>query len=143
MENKRSVVILDDCEVDQFVVRRTIDATQWFSHVDQFVDSREALAFFLSKKINSTGDAVDLLLLDFRMPHFNGVQFLHQIRSCKLGGLIKSVAVMMTVPLLQCDADAFRNAHPDVHFLDKPLKREALGSMIGATQVDQYEQCVA
>lgn len=134
MENKRSVVILDDCEVDQLFVRRTIEATHWFSHVEQFVDSREALAFFLSKKIDSSGDAVDLLLLDFRMPHFNGVQFLHQIRSCKLSELIKSVAVMMTVPLLQCDADAFRNAHPDVHFLDKPLKPEALGSMIGATE---------
>ncbi|MFN3172666.1 MAG: response regulator [Hyphomicrobiales bacterium] len=134
MESKRSVVVLDDCETDQFFVRRAIDETQWFSQVEQFVDPREALAFFLSRKLNSTNTAIDLLLLDFRMPHLNGVQFLKQVQACKLSELIKSVAVMMTVPLLQCDADAFRNAHQDVHFLDKPLQRDALGSIIGATE---------
>ncbi|MEO0384873.1 MAG: response regulator [Pseudomonadota bacterium] len=134
METKRSVVVLDDCETDQFFLRRAVDGTHWFSEVEQFVDPREALAFLLSRKINSTGAAIDLLLLDFRMPHLNGVQFLQQVQVCKLGELIKSVAVMMTVPLLQCDADAFRNAHQDVHFLEKPLQRDALGSIIGDTE---------
>ncbi|MEQ8658302.1 MAG: response regulator [Hyphomicrobiales bacterium] len=134
MEIKRSVVVLDDCETDQLLLRRAIDETHWFSQVEQFVDPREALAFFLSQKISNTSTAIDLLLLDFRMPHFNGVQFLQQVRTCKLGELIKNVAVMMTVPLLQCDANAFRNAHQHVHFLVKPLQRDALGSIIGATE---------
>lgn len=131
MDTKRSVVVIDDCEIDQFFARRTLDGTDWFSEVEQFIDPREALAFFLSKKLNSDETATDLLLLDFRMPHLNGVQFLQQMRACKLSQLIKSVAVMMTVPLLRCDSDAFVKSHTDVHFLAKPLRPKELGPMIG------------
>lgn len=131
MEHQHSVVVLDDCEIDQFFTRRAIDGTPWFSQIEQFMDPREALAFFVSKRLNNATNAVDLLLLDFRMPHLNGVQFLEQIQTCKLHQLIKSVAVMMTVPLLQCDADAFKRLHEDVQFIAKPLEREALGSAIG------------
>lgn len=132
MDHQHSVVVLDDCEIDQFFARRAIDETSWFDEIEQFVDPREALAFFVSKRLNGSEESIDLLLLDFRMPHMNGVQFLEQIKSCKLGQLIKSVAVMMTVPLLRCDADAFKKLHPDVSFVAKPLARDAIGSAIGA-----------
>jgi CheY-like chemotaxis protein len=131
MDHQHSVVVLDDCEIDQFFARRAIDETPWFDEVEQFVDPREALAFFVSKRLNGSDKSVDLLLLDFRMPHMNGVQFLEQIKSCNLGQLINSVAVMMTVPLLQCDAQAFKKLHPDLHFVAKPLERHAIGSAIG------------
>ena len=131
MGSKQSVVVLDDCEIDQFFARRTIDMTDWFDEVHQFLDPREALGFFAARQCHGETDGVDLLLLDFRMPHLSGLEFLQQIQACNLAHLVRRVAVMLTVPLLPQYERGFRGARADVGFIDKPVQQEALGKMIG------------
>lgn len=142
-KQSKSVVVLDDDEVDIFFARREIDKTELFDDIHQFTNPYEALKFFqdrqsIGQELSDTDEnagqnhAIDLLLLDFRMPYLNGVEFLEKLYADHLDHLFKKVAVMMTIPLMPDDEDRFRDADAGVMFLDKPLDADGLATIIRA-----------
>lgn len=139
----KNVVVLDDDEVDVFFARREIDKTGLFNDVHQFTSPRDALKFFQDYQSDrqdqseATGSGgkrgvIDLLLLDFRMPYLNGIEFLQSLRADGLDHLVSKVAVMLTIPLLPDDEDRFREVDEHVFFLDKPLEADCIASVIRA-----------
>lgn len=139
----KNVVVIDDDEVDIFFSVREIDKTDLFQEIYQFTDSRKALEFFKDRDVTDQntpksdnlpkeGKVIDLLLLDFRMPYLNGIEFLEALHANNLDHLIKKVAIMLTIPLMPDDEDRFRDADARVVFLDKPLDSDGLAAIVRA-----------
>ena len=72
-----ATVIIDDDQVYQLVMKRTIEHTGLVKSILQFYDGEEALGFFRNKK-ELIADLPELILLDINMPFMNGWQFLDE-----------------------------------------------------------------
>lgn len=117
-----TALVLDDCEIDQFFARRELERSLYFDTIHQFEDPELALAF-----LDECEDAaIDLLLLDFRMPGLNGLEFLQRLHQAELGSRVARVAVMMTVPLLAVDEKSFRHLDDDICFIPKPVDQAGI-----------------
>lgn len=131
-EQTRSVVIVDDDQVVIHFALKEIEKINLFSDVYSFTNSREALDF-LQERFATTNQvteqtkpldqsrSIDLLLLDFMMPYFNGIEFMEHLRAYHLDPFITKVAVMLTIPLMLEDEDRFREMDQAIAFLDKPI----------------------
>lgn len=131
-EQTRSVVIVDDDQVVIHFALKEIEKINLFSDVYSFTNSREALDF-LRERFAATNQmaeptkpldqsrSIDLLLLDFMMPYFNGIEFMEHLRAYHLDPFITKVAVMLTIPLMLEDEDRFREMDQAIAFLDKPI----------------------
>lgn len=142
-KNERSVVILDDSEIDQFFARREVEKMNYFGDIYQFMDPRKALEFFSQRqKAGNVDEAhpsdrsaarpIDILLLDFRMPYLNGLEYLEALRRDGHEQLVTRVVVMLTIPLLPTDEDSFLDAHDRVTFVEKPLEADQLMDVMRA-----------
>ncbi|MBN9386143.1 MAG: response regulator [Chitinophagaceae bacterium] len=69
--------IIDDDEIYQLVMRRTIEQTGVIGSILQFYDGEEALNYFKEKQDTPEG-LPDLILLDINMPFMDGWQFLDE-----------------------------------------------------------------
>ncbi|MDO6429144.1 response regulator [Flavitalea sp. BT771] len=78
MSNKLSVAgIIDDDEVYQLVMKRTIEQSGMVESVLQFYDGEEAISYFKEKHA-TTEMLPGLILLDINMPYMDGWQFLDE-----------------------------------------------------------------
>ena len=69
--------IIDDDQVYQLVMRRTIEQSGAIDSVLQFFDGEEALNYFREKQDTPEG-LPNLILLDINMPFMDGWQFLDE-----------------------------------------------------------------
>ena len=69
--------IIDDDEIYQLVMRRTIEQSGAIGSVLQFYDGEEALNYFREKRDTPEG-LPNLILLDINMPFMDGWQFLDE-----------------------------------------------------------------
>jgi len=69
--------IIDDDQIYQLVMRRTIEQSGAIESILQFYDGEEAINYF-KQKYNSSEGLPDLILLDINMPFMDGWQFLDE-----------------------------------------------------------------
>src|SRR5258706_14723526 len=69
--------IIDDDEVYQLVMKRTIEQSGMIENVLQFYDGEEALSYFRAKQDTIDG-LPELILLDINMPFMDGWRFLDE-----------------------------------------------------------------
>lgn len=69
--------IIDDDEIYQLVMKRTIEQSGAIGSVLQFYDGEEALSYFRERQDNPEG-LPNLILLDINMPFMDGWQFLDE-----------------------------------------------------------------
>jgi len=78
MSNKLSTAgIIDDDQIYQLVMKRTIEQSGVVGSVLQFYDGEEALNYFREKQDTPEG-LPNLILLDINMPFMDGWQFLDE-----------------------------------------------------------------
>jgi CheY-like chemotaxis protein len=69
--------IIDDDEIYQLVMKRTIEQSGMIKSILQFYDGEEAIYYFKEKR-EITGVLPELILLDINMPYMDGWQFLDE-----------------------------------------------------------------
>lgn len=69
--------IIDDDEIYQLVMKRTIEQSGMIKSILQFYDGEEAIYYFREKR-ETTGVLPELILLDINMPYMDGWQFLDE-----------------------------------------------------------------
>jgi CheY-like chemotaxis protein len=78
MNHKLSTAgIIDDDQIYQLVMRRTIEQSGMIKDVLQFYDGEEAINYFKAKW-QTPESLPDLILLDINMPYMDGWQFLDE-----------------------------------------------------------------
>jgi two-component system chemotaxis response regulator CheY len=69
--------IIDDDQIYQLVMKKTIEQTGLVKSILQFYDGEEAIGYF-REKFEAIEDLPQLILLDINMPFMNGWQFLDE-----------------------------------------------------------------
>jgi len=69
--------IIDDDQIYQLVMKRTIEHTGMIKSIMQFYDGEEAISYF-KQNHDITPELPELILLDINMPFMNGWQFLDE-----------------------------------------------------------------
>src|ERR1700733_812315 len=78
MSYKQSAAgLIDDDQIYQLVMRRTIEQSGGISSILQLYDGEEAINYF-RQKYNTSEGLPDLILLDINMPFMDGWQFLDE-----------------------------------------------------------------
>ena len=80
--NKVSTLIIDDSDVDRYLLKRDLDKTDFKLTVFEREDGEEALEFFIEYEKNKSLYPDDyppmVVFLDINMPRMNGYEFLEE-----------------------------------------------------------------
>ena len=125
MTRPLNVMVVDDCEIDQFFAKRELDKVDWLEAIHQFGNPQDALSYVA----RNDHAPIDLMLLDFRMPEMTGLDLVKAIHRDKLETRVGTIAIMLTVPLPPSDDRALRALDPSIQFLPKPLTQDHLDSL--------------
>lgn len=131
LKKLKEVVLIDDCEADNFLHSLVIEGTGLVEKVTVFDWAIDALEYFKSP----TPPEVDLIFLDINMPRMDGFQFLEEFK--KLEFLPKPfVLIMLTTSILEGDKQKFQELGGK-EYLGKPLTEEAFLDIVAKLQSDQ------
>lgn len=81
-ESKKTVCVIDDDEIYQFLCRKTMETTQRTKKIMIFSNGKDAIDFFCDNK-KSSDNLPDVIFLDLDMPVMDGWQFLDEFLPLK------------------------------------------------------------
>lgn len=87
--------IVDDDQIYQLVMKRTMEQSGLIKSIVQFYDGEEAIVFF-RQQFESKDELPELLLLDINMPYMNGWQFLDEFIKIKFNHDYKLTIFIVT-----------------------------------------------
>lgn len=130
-EKIKTVMIVDDEEVDQLLYKRVMKRSGLVGEIVSFFYADEALEYLRS----SDRPTIDVIFLDINMPRMNGFEFLEAAEKLTGAEFSGSVVVMLTTSL--DPRDQAKAAKFDIvrAFLNKPLTTDHLVDI--ATMLDK------
>lgn len=118
----RTLMVIDDDEVDQMMYSRLIQRSGIVKTTIQFRLATEALAYLRRPDC----EPIDLIVLDINMPIMNGLEFL-EAATQELGATFSAAVVIMLTTSLNPDDMARSKAFSVVKdFQEKPLTIETI-----------------
>lgn len=120
-----TLMLIDDCEVDQLIYRRIAQKSGLVDNLQQYLSAAEALKHLT----DASRPQPDLILLDINMPGMDGFEFLEAATEL-LDSEICPVVVMLTTSLNPGDERRAKSYDLVKEFLSKPLTHDHLKSLI-------------
>lgn len=114
MTKSLEVVIVDDEIQITELLRTFIECSTTNTNVHTFNDAEEARSFLI-------GNDIDILITDYKMPKFNGIELMETTRSDAKKVLISGYVSEIAEERLQ---------QLDAVFFEKPVPMKALGKII-------------
>lgn len=124
----RSVLLIDDNELDNFINQKTIEASRFARHVFVNTSGRSAIEFLdnLFRMDPLPAEFPQVIFVDINMPAMDGFQFLAAYGP-KLREYAKETRfVILTSSLSPNDEAVARGLPGGVEFIRKPLNPETL-----------------
>ncbi|MFZ6053354.1 response regulator [Halocola ammonii] len=120
MNEKITVWIIDDDQVNNLICKTMLNEEQWVSDIREFNDSRQA---FDQLSQLSESDYPEAILLDINMPGLSGWQFLENAKSQLPGFQAETIPCVLLLTSSIDESDEVRaDEHPMVEgMLSKPL----------------------
>lgn len=133
MSSYQHFMIVDDDHMNNFICNITLKNTYKNSQVTAFEKPVEALAYITAnyprKDIEKT-----TLLLDINMPILNGWEFLAELKQMNLAVVEQFNIYILSSSVDQRDMDKAKSDPHVIDFISKPLKKERLIELFGATE---------
>lgn len=82
MNRPYTICVIDDDDIYQFTIKRTIQSTNLAKEILSFNDAEEALEYF-GTLTEVTDSLPDILFVDINMPLMNGWEFLEAFQTIK------------------------------------------------------------
>lgn len=127
------ICIIDDDEIYQFTVTRTIESHKLAKKILVFSDGEQAMQFLIDNVSNSTS-VPDIIFLDINMPIMDGWQFLEEYINIKplLGKKVTIYMVSSSVDT--ADIERAKKISEISDYLIKPISPEKLKSVVKAIE---------
>jgi len=119
------VLVVDDDEIYQFIIKREIESTKMVKRISLINDGDEAIQY-LEKNIQQKNELPDIILLDINMNKMDGWDFLHLYKSFK-PNLAKLPSIYLVSSSINERDDIKAKEYEDLlDYLIKPVKKERL-----------------
>jgi len=136
MSKKISVAgIIDDDEVYQLVMKRTIEQSGMIGSVLQFYDGEAALSYFREKQA-TTEVLPELILLDINMPYMDGCQFLDEFIKIPFKGDYRRTIFIVSSSSTSEDLNKASQYSVVSGYHVKPITKDKLNEILAASGQD-------
>lgn len=123
MANYQKIFLIDDDEVACFINQNLIEESGFASEVQAFTDAEEVFPY-----LNDSKTRPDLILLDLKMPVFDGFDFLEKYN--QLGEDIRQSVKIVVLTTSENPKDKKRLAELGYEkYLTKPLNKSKLSAL--------------
>ena len=127
MTTLKSILLVDDNEIDTFFHRSVLEKMGVVEHIAEAYDGQQALDYL--HEAAQGGQMPELIFLDINMPIMDGWEFLDSFKQAGYDG--QSVVVMMlTTSLNPDDAERAGELHELSGFITKPLNEEHMQKIL-------------
>ena len=129
MSNSFNFCIIDDDDIYQFTIKKTIKALNLAQNIMAFSDGEEALNFMI-ENLNKDEELPDVILLDINMPIMDGFQFMEEYIKIKpkLGKKITIYMVSSSVDMT--DLARAKKISEISDYIIKPIKKGKIKAII-------------
>jgi len=129
MNNPFNICIVDDDDIYQYTVIKTLKSIDLDKNIIVFSDGEEALNFFL-ENINKEEELPDVVFLDINMPIMDGFQFMEEYAKIKPRVGKKINIYMVSSSVDPVDIERANNISDISDYIIKPIKPGELKSII-------------
>ena len=125
MATYKSVMLIDDNEIDNIINEKIIEANSFAENILVFQTGQEALEFLNSNQDNES-DLPEIVFLDINMPIMDGFQFLEDFEKFSEKVLEKCKIIMLSSSISPKDIDRAASSKYVKKYLNKPLNARYL-----------------
>jgi CheY-like chemotaxis protein len=125
MNNLFNVCIVDDDDIYQFTVMKTLKSLELVKNIIVFSDGEEAINFMLDN-INKESELPDVIFLDINMPIMDGFQFMEEYVKIKPKVGKNIIIYMVSSSVDPIDIEKAKNISAISDYIIKPMKPEEL-----------------
>jgi CheY-like chemotaxis protein len=125
MANYKSVMLVDDNEIDNIINEKIIEASAFAETILVFQTGQEALDY-LRENQKDDEKLPEIVFLDINMPIMDGFQFLDDFESFSENVLEKCKIIMLSSSISPKDIDRAASNRYVKKYLNKPLNKRYL-----------------
>jgi CheY-like chemotaxis protein len=125
MQKIKSVLLVDDDSINNFINERLINKLELANKVNIAANGEEALAFLKDHIDGSDTSVPQLILLDINMPVMDGFEFLKEYEKLNFPDKKNIVITMLTTSTNPGDMEKFNNSGVS-SYINKPLTEPKL-----------------
>ena len=125
----KSVLLIDDSEIDVLVNRRLIELTSFASTVTVTTTGEEAIKL-LKEECSTSDSSPDWIFLDMHLPGMSGLDFIEEFKTLPDFVLKKSKIIILSVYLKQEQLQKVFENKFVAGQLEKPLTQQALKNIV-------------
>lgn len=121
--------IVDDDEIYQYTIKKTIKSLNLANSIIAFSDGEEALNFMI-ENLNKDEELPDIILLDINMPIMDGFQFMEEYIKIKPKLGKKIIIYMVSSSVDIADIERAKRISEISDYIIKPIKQGRIKSII-------------
>jgi CheY-like chemotaxis protein len=125
MQKIKSVLLVDDDNINNFINERLIKKLELANNVNIASNGEEALLFLKENLTNQDSSIPQLILLDINMPVMDGFEFLKEYEKLSFPNKNNIVITMLTTSTNPGDMEKFNNSGVS-SYVNKPLTEPKL-----------------
>tara|TARA_R110000868_G_scaffold145181_2_gene365172 strand:- start:80673 stop:81092 length:420 start_codon:yes stop_codon:yes gene_type:complete len=133
MTHPYNICIVDDDDIYQFTMVKTIESLQLVNNIIVFSDGEEALNFML-ENLNKEDELPDVIFLDINMPIMDGFQFMEEYVKIKPELGKKILIYMVSSSVDPIDIARAKKISDISDYIIKPVKKGELKAIIEGLQ---------